>query len=341
MQHPRIGEALTYQDVLLVPQYSDITSRKEVVLTSFLDENLSLGLPIIASPMDTVSETTMASAMSQLGGMAVIHRYNSPEEQARMVYESEAMIVGAAIGMTGDYKRRAELLVNAGISALCVDVAHGHHSSMREALAWLKDNCGDVHVIAGNVATREAFDALADWGADSVRCNIGGGSICTTRVQTGHGIPGLHTIFDCSTSVNAGNVNIIADGGIRNSGDIVKALAAGADFVMLGSLLAGTDEAPGDVFEDATGKQFKSYRGMASRDAQVDWRGTVGTPEGVASVVPYRGSVHVIVEQLAGGIRSGLSYSGARTIRQLHAKAKFIRQTGAGQLESSAHILKR
>lgn len=341
MQYPRVDEALTYQDVLLVPQYSEILSRKEVVLASFLDENLGLRLPIIASPMDTVSETTMASAMSELGGMAVVHRYNTPEEQAQMVYDSAATVVAAAIGMSGDYKRRAELLINAGVNALCVDVAHGHHVSMREALAWLKDNCGDTHIIAGNVATREGFDALADWGADSVRCNIGGGSICTTRVQTGHGVPGLHTIFDCAGSVNAGNVNIIADGGIRNSGDIVKALAAGADFVMLGSLLAGTDESPGEVFEDATGAQFKSYRGMASRDAQVDWRGTVGTPEGVASVVPYRGSVHVIVEQLAGGIRSGLSYSGARSIRQLHAKAQFVRQTGAGQLESSAHILKR
>lgn len=341
MQHPRIGEALTYQDVLLVPQYSDITSRKEVILSSSLDDSLVLELPIIASPMDTVSEAMMASAMSDLGGMAVIHRYNTPEEQAQMVIDSQATNVSAAIGMSGDYKRRAELLVQSGVSALCVDVAHGHHSSMREVLLWLKDNCGDVHIIAGNVATRDGFDSLADWGADSVRCNIGGGSICTTRVQTGHGVPGLHTIFDCSTSVNAGNVNIIADGGIRNSGDIVKALAAGADFVMLGSLLAGTDEAPGDVFEDATGKQFKSYRGMASRDAQVDWRGTVGTPEGVASVVPYRGSVHVIVDQIAGGMRSGFSYSGARSLRQLHSKARFIRQTGAGQMESSAHILKR
>ena len=151
----------------------------------------------------------------------------------------------------------------------------------------------------------------------------------------------MHTIFDCARSVNAGNVNIIADGGIKNSGDIVKALAAGADLVMLGSLLAGTDEAPGEVFEDSSGVQFKSYRGMASRDAQIAWRGRVGTPEGVASVVPYRGSVYVIVDQLVGGIRSGLSYSGARTIPELQMKAKFIRQTDAGQVESSAHILKR
>lgn len=335
-----LKEALTYQDVLLVPRFSDISSRSEVDLETKLDENTSLRLPILASPMDTVSESVMGMAMSDLGGMAVIHRYNTPEEQAKLVYESQADVVAAAIGMTGDFQQRAELLINSGVTALCVDVAHGHHASMRTALKWLKDNCGDTHIIAGNVATREGFDALADWGADSVRCNIGGGSICTTRVQTGHGVPGLHTIFDCAGSVNAGNVNIIADGGIRNSGDIVKALAAGADFVMLGSLLAGTDESPGEVFEDATGAQFKSYRGMASRDAQVDWRGRVGTPEGVASVVPYRGSVYTIVEQLAGGMKSGLSYSGARTVRQLQARARFIRQTGAGQVESSAHILK-
>ena len=336
MQHPRIREALTYQDVLLVPQYSDIASRSEVDISVNLHD-IKLNIPIIASPMDTVSELGMANSMHQLGGLAIIHRYNSVRDQCNIVSMTDGA-VGAAIGVTQDFRERAVSAIQSGVDVLCVDVAHGHHKSVKDALEWLKDNCSGTHIVAGNIATLDGFNALADWGADSIRCNIGGGSICTTRVQTGHGVPGLHTIFDCAASVNAGNVNIIADGGIRNSGDVVKALAAGADVVMIGSLLAGTDEAPGEVFEDATGAQFKSYRGMASRDAQLDWRGRVGTPEGVASVVPYRGSVHDVVMELVGGVKSGLSYSGARNIRELHSKAKFIRQTNAGQIESSAHI---
>ena len=178
---------------------------------------------------------------------------------------------------------------------------------------------------------------MVDWGADSVRCNIGGGSICSTRIQTGHGVPGLHTIINCARSDR--NAPIIADGGIRNSGDIVKALAAGADFVMLGSLLAGTDEAPGDVISTRKGK-VKAYRGMASKDAQVEWRGRTSSLEGIATTVPYKGPVADILDDLERGIRSGFSYSGARNLQELQQKAKFIRQTRSGQLESSTHILR-
>lgn len=340
MSDYKIQEALTYQDVLLVPQYSDIRTRKEVDISADLQPGMKLPIPIIASPMDTVSERSMADSLAQVGAMAIVHRYNTPESQASHVNDCLGL-VGGAIGMTGDYRDRADILVSAGAQVLCVDVAHGHHVSMKDALRWLTDNYKSegVHIIAGNVATLDGFNALADWGADSVRCNIGGGSICTTRVQTGHGVPGLQTIFDCAASVNAGSVNIIADGGIKNSGDIVKALAAGADVVMLGSLFAGTTESPGSVIWD-DGNAYKEYRGMASRKAQVQWRGTVGTPEGVVSRVPFRGSVRDVVLELAGGIRSGLSYSGARNITELQAKAKFIRQTGAGQVESSDHINK-
>lgn len=338
MENVRVKEALTYQDVLLVPQYSDIKSRSEVDISSPLRANQTLTLPIISSPMDTVTESLMATTMAKSGGLGIIHRYNTIEEQAAMVAAaSESGITGAAVGMSGDFRERASAAVQSGASVICVDVAHGHHASMKGALRWLKDNLPDIHVIAGNVATLEGFDALADWGADSVRCNIGGGSICTTRTQTGHGVPGLHTIIDCARSVNAGNVNIIADGGIRNSGDIVKALAAGADFVMLGSLLAGTSQAPGEIFSEGENK-YKSYRGMASFEAQSDWRGYCKTPEGVADRVPFKGSVEFILEQLSGGIRSGLSYSGARTIPELQRKAVFLKQTTAGQVESSAHI---
>ena len=190
--------------------------------------------------------------------------------------------------------------------------------------------------MAGNVATLEAFNDLSDWGADSIRVGIGGGSICSTRVQTGHGLPGLQTIFECSKTDR--DVAIIADGGIRNSGDIVKALAAGADAVMCGSLLAGTTETPGSVFEDKNGVKFKSYRGMASKEAQINWRGKYSSFEGISSQVPYRGKVGDILEDIERGLRSGFSYSGAHGLKELQSKAIFVRQTLAGQGESKTHI---
>ena len=335
-----IREALTYNDVLLEPQYSDIRSRSEVSIESSLG-SIACEIPIIASPMDTITTSPMAAAMDSCGGLGIIHRYNSIETQCDHVgcMPAEAT-VGAAIGTSGDYLERATALVNTGITLLCVDVAHGHHILMKEALRSLRVTIGDtVHIMAGNVATLEGYNDLVDWGADSVRCNIGGGSICSTRIQTGHGMPGLQTIIDCART-NARKVPIIADGGIRNSGDIVKALAAGADFVMLGSLLAGTDETPGDVINTRKGK-FKAYRGMASADAQVEWRGKTSSLEGIATTVPYRGPVSGVLDELRRGIRSGLSYSGARTIQELQTRAQFVKQTSSGQLESSTHILKR
>ena len=340
-----IKEALTYDDVLLVPQYSEIKSRRDVSIASELEGNgplTRLSLPIIASPMDTVSEEEMGVAMWQAGGLAVVHRYNTITEQASIldgIIVNAGCNAAAAIGTSGDYLERASALYETGVRILCVDVAHGHHILMKNALNELRATFGDkVHIMAGNIATLEGYDDLVNWGADSVRCNIGGGSICSTRVQTGHGVPGLHTIVDCAGSASRA-VPIIADGGIRNSGDIVKALAAGADFVMLGSLLSGTDETPGDVINTHEGK-FKSYRGMASKDAQIAWRGKTASLEGVATTVPCKGPVDDVLEDLGRGIKSGLSYSGARTIRQLQAKAKFIRQTSSGQNESGTHILR-
>ncbi len=337
-------EALTYDDVLLVPQYSDIKSRSEVDLTSYLDDITSFEVPIISSPMDTVSEEDMAMAMFRSGGLSIIHRYNSIERQAEIVAhacERGCNTVGAAIGVTGDFEERAHALYNAGASVLCIDIAHGHHAMMKDALGFLRDTFGaSVHIMAGNVATREGYEDLCDWGADSVRCNIGGGSICSTRIQTGHGVPGLQTIMDCAASDR--DAVIIADGGIKNSGDITKALAAGADFVMLGSLLAGTDESPGEVEIDQDGNRFKVYRGMASRDAQKSWRGRLSSaPEGIATTVSYKGSVLDIMHDLSMGIRSGLSYSGARSVSELQLSAKFIKQTNASQTESNTHILGR
>ena len=334
----KFKEAVTYDDMLLVPQYSDITSRSDVTISSYLGHR-EFKLPIISSPMDTVSEKQMALAMDKAGGLAVLHRYNTIAEQQKMAatVASQTGQAAAAIGVTGDYLERTEALIAAGVGILCVDVAHGHHILMKKALETLrKEYDQHIYIIAGNVCTLEGINDLADWGADAVRCNIGGGSICSTRIVTGHGLPGLQTIFDCARTDR--EVSIIADGGIKTSGDIVKALAAGADFVMCGSLLAGTTESPGIIVSQPDGTRMKEYRGMASRDAQIDWRNKSSTPEGVASYIPFKGSVGDILDDLEGGIRSGFSYSGARNLSDLRRKAEWARQTSAGALESSTHI---
>ena len=336
-------EALSYDDVLLVPLYSDIESRSQVDIHSDLSEEIRLDLPIISSPMDTVTENHMAMEMQKAGGLGIIHRYNSIEEQIRIaarVLLEEEIIIGAAIGMTGDFEERALALRSVGVKALCVDVAHGHHIVMERCLKTLRDRLGDsMHLMTGNVATLEAFEDLASWGADSVRVGIGGGSICSTRLVSGHGIPTFQSVLDCSKTTT--DVKIIADGGLKTSGDMVKALAAGADFVMVGSMLAGTDESPGEVFSNDANKKYKVYRGMASHSAQSDWRGKASTPEGISTSIPYKGSVASVLRDLAGGIRSGLSYSGATSLKELRSKSTFIRQSTAAQIESSTHILRR
>jgi IMP dehydrogenase len=334
--------SMSFDDALLVPQYSDIDSRKSLSTSNQLDDKVTLGLPIISSPMDTVTEVDMAFAMDTHGGLGIIHRYNRVDDQARLVKKAKLKgvdNVGVAIGVTDDFLERAQALVEEGANVLCIDVAHGHHSMVERAIQSLKSVFGDsLHIMAGNVATGEGARDLANWGADSVRVGIGGGSICSTRLVSGHGVPTFQTIIDC---VEYGcSVPIIADGGIKTSGDIVKALAAGADFVMLGSMLAGTDQSPGQVFDNGN-KKYKVYRGMASSEAQVNWRGKTSTPEGISTTIPYKGDVNAILDDLKGGIQSGMSYSGARTIRDLQAKAKFIRQTPAGQSESYTHILSR
>ena len=338
--------SLTYDDVLLVPQYSEIRCRSDVDISSDLGKGCKMEIPLISAPMDTVSESAMGASLAKEGAASILHRYNTIEEQVRQLNivtalnEGKSPCVGAAIGVAGDVLTRARTLVDAGVGFLCIDVAHGHHIMMKEALRALRSLLGDgVHNMAGNIATLQGLNDLADWGADSVRCNIGGGSICSTRIQTGHGLPGFQTILDVAKTDR--DIKIIADGGITNSGDIVKALAAGADAVMCGSLFAGTDETPGKIFEDTDGSRWKSYRGMASKEAQVNWRGRYSSFEGVATRVPYRGSIKNILEDLERGIRSGFSYSGAATLAQLHAKAQFVRQTSSGLTESGAHITRR
>lgn len=379
---------LSFDDVLLKPRMSKIKSRGDINLMSYLkddeyddpnndcritEEGVELELPIISSPMDTVTGRRMALSMARAGGLGIVHRYCSIEEQVAMIKDlglgkerdtskdeehlaiSEARLdgsrrpekfktvvsppaSGAAIGVSGDYKERAQALVDAGCKILCIDVAHGHHILVKDALRHLKSTFGNkLTLIAGNVATSRAFEDLSRWGADAIRVGVGGGSICSTRIQTGHGIPTLQSIIDCTKS--EGGAKIIADGGIRNAGDIVKAIAAGADFVMLGSLLAGTDESPGQVFSSADGKRYKVYRGMASAEAQIDWRGEARSLEGVSTTVPWKGSVEKILKDLEQNIRSGFSYTGAKNIGAMYYHAKFVRQTIAGARESFTHIL--
>jgi IMP dehydrogenase len=338
-KYVKLEQALSYDDVLLRPLFSDIETRSQVSLDSSLGAELNFRTPIISSPMDTVSGLEMALALSRLGGVAIIHRYNSIEEQADIVRQVKKAgeRVGGAVGSTGDYLDRVHALYRAGVDFVCIDVAHGHHLNVFNAIRAIRDSYGpSIHIMAGNVATAEGFEALQTWGADSIRVGIGGGSICSTRIQTGHGVPNLSAIMDCASV--ATKAALIADGGIKNAGDIVKALAAGADFVMLGSLLAGTDEAPGELKLNG---MTKVYRGMASREAQQDWRGKSSAPEGIATTIPYKGPVEPIFNNLVGNIKSGLSYSGAINIGGLQARSEFIRQTSAGQYESSTHILNR
>ena len=335
-------QLLTYDDVLLVPQYSELGTRKDVDLSVQLDPLIKLSIPIIASPMDTVTESAMAIEVSKAGGLGVIHRYNSIEDQAALVHEASmegTNTVGAAVGASGDFEERACALFDAGARVLCVDVAHGHHVLVRDALLRLRGVFANaVHLMAGNVATLEGFNDLADWGADSIRCGIGTGSICTTRIKTGHGVPALSTIFECAKTHH--DVTIIADGGIREPGDIVKAIAAGADVVMLGSMLAGTTEAPGELLHGPNGRILKNYRGMASKDAQVEWRGKTSSPEGVSSVMDYRGDVAEVIDDIVGAVKSGFSYSGARDSIEMRGKARWAKQSSASQVESSAHIFR-
>lgn len=355
--------AVCFDDVLLVPQYSDIETRANVNLsvTGFEEQfarltslHSVLTCPLVGSPMDTVIGPDSAAVLANNGGFGVLHRYCSINDAVSSYQLTIDKIndpslknnVMVAIGATGDFFERATELYEIGCRAFCIDVAHGHHAHVKNALQRLKTNFNnEIHVMAGNVSTLEAFNDLADWGADSVRVGVGSGSMCTTRIRTGHGIPTLQSIKDCASSDR--DALIIADGGIRNSGDAVKALAAGADMLMLGSILAGHDESPGEIVDkrgilhNPSWKNgitlYKKFRGMASKEAQLEWRGKVSVVEGESTLVPYRGPLQNTLTDFLDGIKSGLSYSGARTIRDLRTKARFITISSNGVVENGAH----
>jgi len=464
-------EALTFDDVLLVPQYSDIKSRKDVDISTKLTETITLNIPIIASNMDTVCESAMAIKMAQLGGIGIIHRFLDMEEQAsevskvkthhdatipnpywvyvgtptneavnemveknvsslmiigkeeefagmlllkdltfcdvsnsvveefmvpygdlvtgpqditmedamKLMAENKVgklpivddgphllglitrkdlakkenypmatrdtqgrLMVGAAVGVNGDYLERVEELISSGVDVIVIDIAHGHSTHCISAIQKIKDRF-EIPIIGGNVATYGGVLDLIEAGVDGIKVGVGPGSICTTRIVTGHGVPQLSAILNIDYD---SEVPIIADGGIRTSGDIVKALAAGASTVMLGSLLAGTDESPGS-FIHRDGVRYKMIRGMASfgaslgRNKRAGDKLTNATPEGVEGLIPYRGATEEVVSQLCGGIRSGLSYSGAKNIEDLWDTSEFIKISNSGLVESKYHDINK
>jgi IMP dehydrogenase len=329
---------LTFDDVLIVPTKSEVRSRRNPQLDAQVTKKLTMKIPIISSNMDTITEGEMALAIGRLGGLGIIHRFIPIAEQVkqvRMVVEAGVTPISASIGVNEDFKERAQALVLAGINILTIDIAHGHSVSMMETLKYLKDTFPGVEVIAGNVATPEGTFDLIKAGADAIKVGIGPGSMCTTRIITGCGVPQLTAIAMCREVSEEYKVPLIADGGIKTSGDLVKAFAAGASTVMVGSLLAGTIETPGEIK-----KGYKQYRGMASKSAQVSWRGEVPegmAPEGESTLVPCKGHVKDVINELCGGLRSGMSYINALTLEEIREKAYFIEMTPTGLRENHAH----
>jgi len=471
-----IREGITFDDVLLVPKFSDISSRTQTDLSTKLSKNITLNIPLISANMDTVTESTMAVTMARQGGIGIIHRFLTIQEQANqvlkvkrsgsvmienpylvsqdetistaldimaekevsglLVVDSESSLVGilterdvlfesldstklvkelmtkdvitskpginvdeakdilknnrieklplvdddqkihglyttqdilntenypiashdskgrplvgAAVGVKGDFLERTEALLEAGTDAIVVDIAHGHSENAISTVKNIKKAFPDCELIAGNVATAQGTEDLINAGVDAVKVGVGSGSICITRVITGSGVPQLTAVLDCAEIGKKYDIPIISDGGTRTSGDATKALAAGASSVMLGSMLGGTDESPGSTISK-NGKRYKIYRGMASlaaaRGRKSKETGLVDlgddlndyVAEGVEAFVPYKGTVTDILTQITGGIRSGLSYCGGHTIQQMQENAEFIKMSGAGFAESKPH----
>ena len=336
-----LREGLSYGDVLVVPQRSPVDSRSDVDLTTNLTPGLELDAPVLSAPMDTVTETATAVALDAVGGLGVIHRFASVDEQATMVRRaSEAGAqVGAAVGIDEDYLARAEAVLDAGADCVVVDVAHGHMERCLDAVATV-DHEFDAEIVAGNVVTPAGVEDLAAAGADGVKVGVGPGSHCTTRKVTGAGMPQLTAVDDCADAAADLDVCIVADGGIRTSGDAVKALVAGADTVMLGSFFAGTDEAPGEVVEVDDGR-YKRSRGMsttAANEARTDKRDNgPGADEGVEGLTPYTGPLEPKTTEFLWGIKSGLSYCGGHTLDGARAKAEFVRVSPSAAEREGAH----
>ncbi len=333
--------ALTYDDIQLVPDYSEIESRKNIILETNLTTRTKLNIPLVASPMDTVCEKEMAIKFMQMGGVGIIHRFMSIQKQVDQILEvvnykktlGVSLPVAAAVGANGDFLGRAIELVVAGANVILIDVAHGHHKNVRLAIEKIKNLDPNVDVIAGNIATAKAAIDLEKWGADGLRVGIGGGSLCTTRIKTGFGVPNVTCIEEI---VSVTSLPVMADGGIRSSGDIAKALALGASNVMIGSLIAGTEESPGSIIEKQNGL-YKRYRGAASLETKMTHGQEARNVEGESTIIPYKGGVKYILEGLIDGIKSALSYAGSENLKRFYPQ--YVQVTNAGQNEAKPHLI--
>jgi IMP dehydrogenase len=338
--------SLTYDDVLLRPAASEVLPH-EVDLGTQLTADIRLQIPLLSAAMDTVTESQMAIAMGSAGGIGVIHRNMPIDVQAGEVraVKKAGHLVAAAVG-TSDGIERAAALLEAGVDAVIVDTAHGHSRGVLQTVRKIRDAHPNANIIGGNVATAAGTTALIEAGVNAVKVGVGPGSICTTRLVAGVGVAQLSAVGECALAARDHDIPVIADGGVRTSGDIVKAIAAGASTVMLGSALAGTEEAPGELVI-LRGTTWKAYRGMGSMGAMAKgsrdryFQEGVATdklvPEGVSARVPYRGRVEFILHSLLGGLRSGMGYTGSPTIPHLQDNAEFVRITNAGLRESRVH----
>ena len=345
----RIKEALTFDDVTLVPRYSEILP-SEVNTEISLTNSLKLKIPVLSSAMDTITESKMAIGIAKVGGMGIIHRNLDIKKQINEIkkVKKHKLLVGAAVGAGPNEFKRSEAIIKEGVDMIVVDTAHGHSKKVAEIIKFIKKiNIKKIALCAGNIATAEAAKFLVNLGVDIVKVGIGPGSICTTRLVAGIGVPQLSAILSVRKGLKNKNIKIISDGGIKYSGDLTKAFAAGADAVMIGSLFAGTDEAPGKLIK-MNGKLYKNFRGMGSigamnkgsadryfQSSQKDFSKYV--PEGVEGFAKYKGDVGSIIYKLVGGLKSSMGYLGSKDVYNLRNKANFVKITKAGFYESMVH----
>ena len=343
-----IKEALTFDDVLLLPRYSSVLP-SNTNIDLHLTKKISLKVPFLSSAMDTVTESKMAIAMAREGGLGIIHRNLDIKNQSKEVrkVKNKKLFVGAAVGTNREDLDRARALISNGVDLIVIDTAHGHSEKVLKILSNLKKIIKNTPICVGNIATGEAAKKLYNSGADIIKVGIGPGSICTTRLVAGIGVPQLSAILNVRNGIRNKNVKIISDGGIKYSGDLAKAFAAGADAVMIGSLFAGTDETPGKLIK-RNGRSFKVFRGMGSVGAMN--KGSADryfqsrqkdnskyVPEGVEGFAKYKGKVGNIIYKLVGGLRSSMGYLGSKQIKYLRNKPQFVKITKAGFYESMVH----
>ena len=343
-----IKEALTFDDVLLLPQYSSILPSNTNINVN-LSKSINLKIPFLSSAMDTVTESKMAIAMAKNGGLGVIHRNLKIKQQCNEIKKVKKirLKVGAAIGTSQNELTRAKYLIDSGVDLLVIDTAHGHSHNVIKMLNKIKKFSKKTTICVGNIATGDAAKLLYNSGADILKVGIGPGSICTTRMVAGIGVPQITALINVKKAMNRKKIKIISDGGIKFSGDIIKALAAGADAIMMGSIFAGTEESPGKIFK-LKNKLYKLYRGMGSIGAMSSGSSeryfqkkykdkSKFVPEGVESRVLYKGKISKIIYQLQGGLRSSMGYIGAKRLKEVSKKSRFIKITKAGFYESMVH----